>query len=88
MPSKLPPANRIPRVPIERVFEVESYIVGSWGETPPPDPPTEVHLIHRLDETGCGILLRFTSPDGLDTLIAALEHHRAVVWPHEPKGGG
>ena len=91
MASRSPRANRVPGRYAGKVALINEYAVDSWGPVPPGQgPPTEVHMVVTAPAFPLKALLRLRSPDELDTLIAALEHHRALVWPHEPRkdGGG
>lgn len=80
--ATLPPPNRVPTPASERAATMaHGYIVATWGIDPPPEPPTEVHMVISAPGIQPAIVMRLTDAGKVDTLIAALRHHRANVWP-------
>lgn len=92
MPSRnrrpLPPVNRVPRELLG--LTLIGYTVGSWCPTQDGSgPPEAVALGLVVDGFPGELVMRLKSPRAVDELIAALQRHKADVWPdaaHSPNG--
>lgn len=78
-----PEATHVPpRVGEPGFLEIESYAVGSFP--PQPDGPGTVMAVFieiRIRGFERPFVLRFKTAAAADSLIAALQRHRANVWP-------
>ena len=63
-------------------IKLESIEVTEWHPLPDGQgPPTELHVLLKLEAVNLPLVMRFKGPALLDRFISALASHRFNVWP-------
>jgi hypothetical protein len=83
---KLPPPEDEPRNVRMVALDIASAEIVEWHPLPDGQGrPTQVWLIVTFHGAPLPAVWRFKGPDTLGQIIAALQRHRANVWPDAPE---